>query len=554
MGTLDATAVRPGRAKESRRDLVLVAGLTLIGGWLRLATLGYLSFFGDEIWTLKWSRAPVSEILDSYGLGLTSHLHVLLMKPWLAVAGTSALAAKLPSLVAGISLIPAVYLIGRRWLDPTLGSVAAVFVALSSPLILFSRIARVYVLMALLLLFAMDRFLRVVRNGKLLDLGLLTLANAALLLASLNAVYVLLIQGCAVVWEAALPSGRRKLERWTAIAGSFAGAAGLAFLFYLGPYERILAVRAHWSGAPFRPGMLWGSFAINHPSLPFVFFGLLALGCWKTLRHDGAVGRLLVLSATVPPLFLFVQRPSLTDGHIARYLLPTLPLQLVAAACGLLAIARWVFPRRPGWRFGVTAGIAALLMLANPAATANWFTEKLPFDRAVAALARDAREGDRLTTFGYPPFEEQVEYQDVFPVSSIPELIRDPSLAGGGRLLIVTIDLPKAVPRWSDRFQVERIEHPRFTQRLYVLVSRPLEPGADAFAAPLQTFFSGILEATERGNRLHHRPFFHYQLLAQSHQHLASLARSAGRTDAADAHARQAEASLREARGHAALR
>jgi hypothetical protein len=175
--------------------------------------------------------------------------------------------------------------------------------------------------------------------------------------------------------------------------------------------DRILTVRDHWSGAPYRPEMLWGSFAINHPSLPIVFLGLVLLGCWSAYRDDVCVGRLLLVSTLVPSLFLFAMRPALVDGHIARYLVPVLPLQLLAAARGLLAVVERVPLLRRGPPSVVAATAAAFLLLANPAAVRGWFVERLPFDHAVRWLGATTGEGDLLTTFGYPPFAEQMRYR-----------------------------------------------------------------------------------------------------------------------------------------------
>jgi hypothetical protein len=120
--------------------------------------------------------------------------------------------------------------------------------------------------------------------------------------------------------------------------------------------------------------------------------------------------------------------------------------------------------------------------------------------------------------------------------------------------MIVALDLPRAVPRWSEEFQVERIAPPGFSQRLYVLVSEPLPAGPKACLEPLRTFFAGVLEASEAGDVISRRPYFQLQRMAAAHEHLASLARSTEEPDVADRHAKQAAELRRAAEDHQALR
>ena len=558
MDAYDADPSHPASRNYTRLLIASAVVITLVGAALRLATVGELSYFGDEAATLRWCREPVSRILSSYGRGLTSHLHILLVKPWLAVAGASPLAAKLPSLLAGICLLPAICFATRRWLGREVALVATACAALSQPLIYFSRVARVYMLMTLLLLLTMAVFLSALRNGRRRDLVLLALLDCALLTASLHAVYVVLIQGGVLLFALLSPqrSKRPASERRTlpAVAVPLATSVVLGAAFYIAALPQIAAVRNLWTDAPMRPSMIWGSFAWNHPSLPAVFLALVALGAWSAWRRNPRVGQLLVLWTLLPPVFYVLQSPSLGDGHIARFLVPTLPAHLLLASCALDDLAALVVGRRRGWRLGAALVVAVPLMLASPQAREAAFVERLPFQPALDALTENAGPEDLLTTFGYPPFVELIQYQQELRAVPIHAVVENPTGGGGGRLLIVTIDLPRAVPRWRREFEVELIEHPRFRHRLYVLASRPRDAGPDAYLEPLRTFFLGMVEAADAGNRLHQTPYHHLQTLARTHEHLAALAELAGDDEAARRHALTCERIRRQARQAADLR
>ena len=275
-------------------DLVwaLVVVATLIGAWLRLASAPVLAITGDEFFTLKSIQLPVGDILSQFRTGLSMHLYFLLMKLWIHMFGASPLMLKLPSLLAGVALIPITYLLGRRWLNPQASVIAATLAAVSAPLISYSYSARVYAILMLGVILSMFLFERALRSARRKDLVWLSLVNAVLIALSLNSVYVLLVQGAAVVVESFYPR-RLPWRRLVDLAACFSVSVAVSALFYIRAIPEILNMSQLLTGTHFRPDMLWGSFKINHQAAPLVMLGFLALGAWIAWRRYEVAGRLL---------------------------------------------------------------------------------------------------------------------------------------------------------------------------------------------------------------------------------------------------------------------
>ena len=92
---------------------------------------------------------------------------------WLTIRafGHSEFAVRLPSLIAGTLVIPALYELGRELYDRRTGLIAAAFAAVSPLLIWYSQEVRMYEFAALFGLLALLTQLRAIRNGTMLQLG-----------------------------------------------------------------------------------------------------------------------------------------------------------------------------------------------------------------------------------------------------------------------------------------------------------------------------------------------------------------------------------------------
>ena len=151
-------------------------------------------------------------------------LHHLVL--WLTVRafGDGELAVRLPSLIAGTLVIPALYLLGRELYDRRTGLVAAAFGAASPLLIWYSQEARMYAFVTLFGLLALWTQLRAIRNPSMGNWAAYILATAALLWSHYFGLLLIGVQQ--LIFVGVLIHRRRTGEPIRALALGFAYSAG----------------------------------------------------------------------------------------------------------------------------------------------------------------------------------------------------------------------------------------------------------------------------------------------------------------------------------------
>src|SRR4051812_35454695 len=130
---------------------LLVAGITLVGAGLRVALVGQ-DLFADEFST-RWMIAGhgLGEVISRVYTDAEITPPLFFAASWVTTrAGLDPELVPLPSLIAGIALIPLVYLIGERTVGRRAAVVGAALVALSPFLAYYSAEARGYQLMVTL--------------------------------------------------------------------------------------------------------------------------------------------------------------------------------------------------------------------------------------------------------------------------------------------------------------------------------------------------------------------------------------------------------------------
>lgn len=520
-----------------------MALLTLLAAAVRLATLPHLSFWGDEVWTLKWSQLPLREILGRFAEGLTMHLYLVGMKAWMALAGSSELALKAPSLVAGILTVPALALAGRRFADDRAALLAAALAVASVPLVEYSRFARVYAILVLLSLGIMALYLRALREPRARDLLALGLANGAALMLSGVASYLLVVQGVSLAFETGRErSGRAR--RLLGFAASFGLSGLLALAFYFAALRSSLPFLLGWTGAETRdPRLLLAALEELHSGAGIVAFPLLALGVLAALRRGGAAGRLLVTWALAPLLFVLAVGLRHSHWSVARFLLLALPAQLLLVGEGALWLGRALLPARAS----LVAGALALAVAA--AGLSGSGLRRLLTERQASALAAarvDALAAPRDRVSAEPDHMRWLLLGRVSaPVVPLHELIGLRHLEPGARLVLLTQADPIAADFWSRGFALETVGGPAYRETLAILVSPEL-PDVAALRRALEVFVRGYLAPLElRESQFRGEPTTTgelYYALAQQHGRLALLSHLDGRTQQASEHRRRFEA------------
>ncbi|WP_254820962.1 glycosyltransferase family 39 protein [Haloglomus halophilum] len=269
------------------RDPRLLAVFAL-GAVLRLSQLGHESLWTDELITLEFvTRWSGLELLVNLPTA-QPHLPVyyLVLDAWVAVAGTSALALRLPSAVFGIAALPAMYLVVARTVDHEAGIVAALLLAVSRFHVRFSQEVRMYSLLVFLALLSVYLLLRVRETPTRRNLAGFAAVTVLLAYTHVFAVFVVAAEGLYVAYRL-LTAEEAALRPWalafTPVALSlvpFVAAAVLLMggadfsLSYVPPptVERALKMVSAYAGYGF--GTTWLVHLVVIPA----FLGTAVLG------------------------------------------------------------------------------------------------------------------------------------------------------------------------------------------------------------------------------------------------------------------------------------
>ena len=388
-------------------QLPLVLILVLAAG-LRSCNLGQLSFWYDEVVTMRLAEAPTPAALVHRLLEIDATrapLHPLLLQAWVRVFGSSEAAARSFSVLCGVATVGLVCWLGRLLFDERTGLWAAYLTALSPPLVYYSREARMYAWLVMTtcvcwgLLFSQSR----IRNGEFgirnserrMRKGEGSRSRLCLIGYSLALTGLLYSHPLGLLMAGTLALGSLCFAR------QFFGGWARWLAAHLTP----LILAAPWLGhyfdhAPeFLTGRLPLSFLIGTP-IGFiggnflVLLGVVVLAGFGLIRRRadldstsrcGAV--CLVLWLIVPPSLLYAY--SWIGNPVfgpARYTLFVAPAFLILTARGLA-----ILPRLPRLALGFALSLLAAASLGPsvyaPGLKADW--------RALAQEIRDEIRSDR---------------------------------------------------------------------------------------------------------------------------------------------------------------
>ena len=129
--------------------LVAAAAVLVAAAALRVAFLDVPLRYDEATTYVNFVSDPLYVSLSDYSTPNNHPLHTALAKAAVTVFGNSPTAIRLPALLAGLALVPAVLALGWMLYGRTAGLVAAAFTAVSSTLVEYSTNARGYTLVAL---------------------------------------------------------------------------------------------------------------------------------------------------------------------------------------------------------------------------------------------------------------------------------------------------------------------------------------------------------------------------------------------------------------------
>ncbi len=305
----------------------------LLAAALRLHEAGAQSLWNDEGNSVVQAGRSLADIALHAARDIHPPGYYWLLHLWVRLTGTSELALRMLSALAGILTAALLYAAGRRLFGRTAGLVAALILALSGFSIWYAQETRMYALLALWGAAALLLLAALAQRPGWQCVTALALVNAAGLWTHYAWPFVMLAQGTvALLWlEGAGLRSAVTRRRWL----SFAGAMALATLLFLPWLPTALASVTGWpaTGEPVTTGRaLRGIFAHlvtgpSHDSLSPAWQGLVAGGALVLALAGLAPTRRalwrswLPLVWTLVPVALFLAL-GLYRGANLKFLLP----------------------------------------------------------------------------------------------------------------------------------------------------------------------------------------------------------------------------------------
>ncbi len=373
----NALEERAPKADASRSPAVAVwacAAIALVAAALRFYQLGRLSFWYDEVVTMRLARSGSPRALFErlFEIDATrAPLHPLILEFWLKLFGTSEFAARSFSVLCGVATIILIYQIGWKAFDKRTGLWAAWLAAFSPVLVVYSREARMYAWLVLvscvcwrLLLALRESFTPARVVGYVLSLTALAYSHplGLIMLAALS------LAGLVDVRQTFGGPGR-----WLAVHAAVAILILPWIRNYVDHAPEFLSERLPLRfllGTPI--GFIGGNSLLLLGLLALIAFGIFCHARDPAAAHHRVVPALLLCWLILPPAALYVYswlfHPVFGP---ARYTVFVAPAYLVLVGAGLSRLPAWA--RYPLGLAVVTFSSIALIPLAyDPALKADW--------------------------------------------------------------------------------------------------------------------------------------------------------------------------------------
>ncbi|MEE6262815.1 glycosyltransferase family 39 protein [Plantactinospora sonchi] len=346
---------RPGR----------YTGLLAVVPFLAALGIGTTGAGDRQMWNNEyatWHAATLSfrdlaHLLSNTDLVHTSY--IMLVKAWIAVAGDSPLAMRLPSVAAMALAAAFLTLIGRRVVNTPVGVVAGLLFAGIPAISRYAQEARSYAVVTMLVTLATLLLLRAMeRPGRLrwVLYGVSLVAAGMVHFASL----VVLAAHLVLVGRETNGEDERRYQ-W---AGSV-GIAGLGVIPLLSFASRQSAsiswIKADLDAVRNFPRELFLSWTAAG-----VVVGLALIGALLLWRAHPRIAPAVVVWAVLPIVFVYVTYPVL-HMFLARYVLFTLPAWSLLAAAAICGLGGLVLRGRSwAWALGAVLLLPAFGYLVLP--------------------------------------------------------------------------------------------------------------------------------------------------------------------------------------------
>ena len=409
--------LRPARAdlletvvEVPRRDRRwLLPGLVLVLAGTLFVHLGQSSLFIDEVYSWRASRGSLAELADALRYSEVSPpLYYLILHGWMQIAGgDSELLLRIPSALAGVALVGAVWWLGTLTAGRSAGLIAGALTAISPLVLLYSQQVRAYVWVMLAVTVAVAAAVQATHGRS--SRWLLGAAFAAACAVLLHYTAVLVLVPLAVwLWRQDLDM-RWRLAFVAAVAAPLAALVPLALTQLSqghhdasASYASLTTLNAlRLAGTPF-DGRATGGLILWREIAAVVVIDALALLAFAD-RFRGVRARWLVVMCGVAPLGVVGVASALGQPvALTRYTAVAAPFILVAIGVVAIHVHR-----------ALTAVLLAGALAASGAAlvAAQQPQGQNPDTRAaVSAVAANWRDGDVVAGIGLLGFDGALSY------------------------------------------------------------------------------------------------------------------------------------------------
>ncbi|MCL5025884.1 MAG: glycosyltransferase family 39 protein, partial [Chloroflexi bacterium] len=348
--------LRPGGRSwwRPRGPMPALLVVLLLAFGLRVYELGKLSLYGDFAYSVYAARQGLAAIAQERVLDGHPPLYYYLLHFWMLLSGQTELTTRMLSVLIGMLAVPLAYSFAARRLGRLAGTLGALFVAVSPPLVHYSRLPRMYILLAtlgLLSAYALDRALR---DGRRRHWLAYFAATSLLLYTHYYGLALVLAEGAYVLWLHRRREGR--LRRWIVATGAvaavyapwllFAGASAAATtagIISNAPWPHDLQGLTEQFWIPFNVGDFL-DITLARP-LSLVLLALWGVTIVVQRRHLGRQWRalgLLVCAIGVPIAGSLVLFAFIPYAVRPRFLIFCIPPYLVLLAAVLGGARRWL--------------------------------------------------------------------------------------------------------------------------------------------------------------------------------------------------------------------
>jgi uncharacterized membrane protein len=397
---------------DHKTALLVLAAITLAGLGLRLAVPR--GIWLDEAISIHQAHLSLHDMFRNLYYG-DRHppLHHLALWLDVRVFGNSEFALRIPSLLAGTLVMPALYELGRELYDRRTGLIAATFAAASPLLVWYSQEVRMYAFVTLFGVLALLTQLRVIRRPSFGNWACYILATAALLWSHYFGLLLISVQQVIFIVVLVQRRQRGELDRGLALGYAYSAVVLVMQLVVLvtfaknqfdstggaagspkGTYDALsfYAVLSNmaWS--------LWGYHPDRTTELLAAMWPLLILLSLLLLGRGGSRQTMLLGVAALVPLVLLLL-VSIYDKTLfeVRYFLIVVPLLLLLIA---RLVTGWI--RKPRARLLVAGGFTVLLLIGLADQQLNKGNPRLfDFRGAIKEIKADA--GPRALIVYEPP-------------------------------------------------------------------------------------------------------------------------------------------------------